>query len=465
MSADILIVDDQEDIRALIQGILEDEGYSTREAADSTTALSAMAEKKPDLVVLDIWLENSEHDGMEVLKRIVKNDPSLPVIMISGHGNIETAVSAIQLGAYDFIEKPFKADRLLVLAQRAIEAAHLKKENQELRIKASGGGAVLTGSSHSISQVRQAIERVAPSNSRVLLTGKPGTGKEVAARLLHQKSKRAENPYIVLNCAVLRPDHLETELFGTEENNTVKYGVLEQANGGTLFLDEVSDMPMETQGKIVRVLQDQHFTRQGGTERVDVDVRIIASTNQRLDEMMEAGKFRQDLYYRLNVVPIHMPSLADRPEDIPELASFFMQQSAQSANMPVRTLADDAIAIMQSYHWPGNVRQLRNIIEWLLIMAGDTPEQPISGDMLPPEIRQEARDVLAGDSGAEIMSKPLREAREIFEREYLLSQVTRFGGNISKTAGFVGMERSALHRKLKSLGIQANDKDKERAEG
>lgn len=465
MSADILIVDDQEDIRALIQGILEDEGYSTREAADSTAALSAMAEKKPDLVVLDIWLENSEHDGMEVLKRIVKNDPALPVIMISGHGNIETAVSAIQLGAYDFIEKPFKADRLLVLAQRAIEAAYLKKENQELRIKASGGGAALNGSSHLISQVRQAIERVAPSNSRVLLTGKPGTGKEVAARLLHQKSKRAESPYIVLNCAVLRPDHLETELFGTEENNTVKYGVLEQANGGTLFLDEVSDMPMETQGKIVRVLQDQHFTRQGGTKRVDVDVRIIASTNQRLDEMMEAGKFRQDLYYRLNVVPIHMPSLADRPEDIPELAAFFMKQSAQSANMPVRTLADDAIAIMQSYHWPGNVRQLRNIIEWLLIMAGDYSDQPITGDMLPPEIRQEARDVLAGDSGVEIMSKPLREAREIFEREYLLSQVTRFGGNISKTAGFVGMERSALHRKLKSLGIQANDKDKERAEG
>lgn len=451
----------------LIQGILGDEGYATREAKDSGEALAAIAKKTPDLVILDIWLENSEMDGMELLKKFSKSHPNVPVIMISGHGNIETAVSAIQLGAYDFIEKPFKSDRLLVLAHRALEAARLKRENQELRLRAMGSVSELHGISPAIQQMRQVIERVAPTNSRVLITGEPGTGKDVAARMIHKHSKRAEKNYVVLNCAILSPDRIEAELFGAEDGHGRRQGVLEQAHGGTLLLDEVADMPLETQAKIVRVLQDQHFTRLGGSERIDVDVRIVASTNQNLSLLMQAGKFREDLYYRLNVVPIDMPALCDRPEDIPVLAKFFMELAATTANTKARPFADDALALMQSYDWPGNVRQLRNAIEWLLIMTPAGGDAPVTADMLPPDLKQKAVALIHGSDGVGLMSKPLREAREIFEREYLLSQVNRFGGNISRTAVFIGMERSALHRKLKSLGIQTNDRfpEKEAAEG
>ena len=443
----------------LIQGILSDEGYKTQEARDAQTAVKLVAEKAPDLVILDIWLENSDMDGMALLKKLVKSHPHMPVIMISGHGSIETAVSAIQYGAYDFIEKPFKSDRLLVLAQRAIEAGRLRRENQELRLRALGSEAMLYGNSSLMQQVRQNIQRVAPTGSRVLITGNPGTGKNVAARMLHNHSKRADKNYVVLNCAILSPERLEAELFGTEGAAGRKQGVLEQANGGTLFLDEVADMPLETQAKIVRVLQDLHFTRLGGSERIEVDVRVIAATNQNLPERMKQGKFREDLYYRLNVVPIAMPSLQERLDDIPLLADYFMNQAALSANTAARVFAPDAIALMQSYDWPGNVRQLRNIIEWLLIMAAGEPEVAITAEMLPPDLRQKAADMVHGQGVVELMSKPLREAREIFEREYLQSQVNRFGGNISKTAGFIGMERSALHRKLKSLGIQTNDRE------
>ncbi|TAL37729.1 MAG: sigma-54-dependent Fis family transcriptional regulator [Alphaproteobacteria bacterium] len=464
MQADILIVDDQDDIRMLIEGILEDEGFSTRAAKDSQTAMKLIAEREPELLVLDIWLENSDMDGMEMLKKLVRSNPDMPVIMISGHGNIETAVTAIQIGAYDFIEKPFKADKLLVLTRNAIEAARLKKENQELRLKALGSVSELHGTSAVMQQLKQGIERVAPTNSRVLITGLPGTGKNVAARMIHTLSKRADKNYLALNCAVLSPDRIELELFGAEGGmNGRKEGVLEQANGGTLFLDEVADMPLETQAKIVRVLQDQHFTRIGGTERVEVDVRIVASTAQDLQELMAQEKFRQDLYYRLNVVPIVIPALQERLEDIPLLARFFMELAARTADATPRRFADDAMALMQSYDWPGNVRQLRNVIEWLLIMAPGDASEPITADMLPPDLKQQAVEMIRGREGVELMSKPLREAREIFEREYLLSQVNRFGGNISKTAGFIGMERSALHRKLKSLGIQTGEK--ERAEG
>jgi len=464
MTADILIVDDQDDIRLLIQGILDDEGYATKTAKDAQTAVKMIAEKAPDMVVLDIWLENSDMDGLELLKKLVKSHPGMPVIMISGHGSIETAVTAIQIGAYDFIEKPFNAERLLVLTQRAVEAGRLRKENQELRLRALGGITELYGDSYLIQQVRQNIARVAPTGSRVLITGSPGTGKDVAARMLHNHSKRADKNYVVLNCAILAPGRIEAELFGTDGAMGRKQGVLEQANGGTLFLDEVADMPLETQAKIVRVLQDQNFTRIGGSERVDVDVRVIAATNQNLPELMEQGKFRQDLYYRLNVVPIEMPALQERLEDIPLLADYFMNQAAISANTPARVFSPDAIALMQSYDWPGNVRQLRNVIEWLLIMAAGEADTPIVADMLPPDLKQKAAAMVHGQGVVELMSKPLREAREIFEREYLLSQVNRFGGNISKTAGFIGMERSALHRKLKSLGIHTNDKDRDAGE-
>lgn len=458
--ADILIVDDQEDIRTLIGGILTDEGFTTRMAADSTSALAAVDEKQPDLVILDIWLETGDMDGLHILKKIAKKYPLVPVIMISGHGTIETAVSAIQLGAYDFIEKPFKADKLLVLANRAIETARLKKENQELRVTALGTISELNGVSHSIMQVCQSIDRMAPTNSRILISGEPGTGKGVAARMIHMKSKRADKSYITLNCAMMSPERLEQELFGQEGPQGLKPGVLEQANGGTLFLDEVADMPLETQAKIVRVLQEQSFIRLGGREKIETDIRIIASSNQNLMELTNAGKFRQDFYYRLNVVPLEMPALRDRLEDIPVLAKFFMEMAAKNVQSQPRGFAEDAMALMQSYSWPGNVRQLRNAIEWLLIMAPGSANDPITADMLPPDVKQQAIDMIRGKEGVELMSKPLREAREIFEREYLLSQVNRFGGNISKTALFIGMERSALHRKLKSLGLQTNDKDR-----
>jgi two-component system nitrogen regulation response regulator NtrX len=461
MSANILIVDDQDDVRMLIQGILDDEGYITQAAKDAQTAVKIIAEKTPEVVVLDIWLENSDMDGMELLKKLVKSHPGMPVIMISGHGNIETAVSAIQFGAYDFIEKPFNADRLLVLVQRALEAGRLRRENQELRLRALGGPAELYGASSLIQVVRQSIERVAPTGSRVLITGSPGTGKDIVARMIHNKSKRADKNYVVLNCAILSPERIEMELFGAEGAAGRKQGVLEQASGGTLFLDEVADMPLETQAKIVRVLQDQYFTRLGGSEMIDVDVRVIAATNQNLPELMERGKFRQDLYYRLNIVPIELPSLRERMGDIPLLADYFMKQAALAANTTPRAFADDAVALMQSYDWPGNVRQLRNVMEWLLIMAEGGSDEPITANMMPPDLKQKAAAMVHGQGVVELMSKPLREAREIFEREYLLSQMNRFGGNISRTSGFIGMERSALHRKLKALGIQANDKEQD----
>jgi len=468
MAQDILIVDDESDIRHLISGILQDEGYQTREAADSDGALAQLRHRRPHLMILDIWLQNSALDGMGLLDLVKHDYPELPVIMISGHGNIETAVNAIKNGAYDFIEKPFKADRLLVIIERALEAARLRRENEELRAR-SGTEMELIGVSPAITQLRQAVERVAPTGSRVLLSGPAGSGKEVAARMLHRRSKRATGPFVVVNCATMHPDRLEIELFGVErtaESNgdaPGKVGFLEQAHGGTLLLDEVADMPLETQGKIVRALQEQTFERVGGKTRVEVDVRVIASTSKDLQAEMSAGRFRQDLFYRLNVVPMRLPALRERRDDIVPLLEYFMRRAAEQTGLPVRHLGDDALAILQAYDWPGNVRQLRNVIDWLLIMPPGSPEDPIRGDMLPPDIGAVTLSPVSMNDGSEVMSLPLREAREIFERRYLESQVTRFGGNISRTANFIGMERSALHRKLRSLGI-TTDKA-ERPEG
>ncbi|MGQ9366103.1 nitrogen assimilation response regulator NtrX [Azospirillum sp. A39] len=462
MAHDILIVDDEADIRMLIAGILNDEGMKTREAGDSDQAFAQVSARRPNLVVLDIWLQGSKLDGLQILERLIRDHPNLPVIMISGHGTIETAVSAIKMGAYDFIEKPFKADRLLLMVERAIEAARLKRENQELKLRA-GGEVELIGRSSTIGQVRQAIEKVAPTGSRVLITGPAGSGKEVVARLIHARSRRTGGPFVGLNCATMRPDRLEMELFGTEagvDGTGRKTGTFEQAHTGTLLLDEVADMPLETQGKIVRALQEQTFERVGGGHRVEVDVRVIATSNRDLQAEIEQGRFRQDLFYRLAVVPIRVPSLAERREDIPLLARHFMQRSAEAAGLPAREFGEDAMAALQAYDWPGNVRQLRNVVDWLLIMAQGDPKEPIRADMLPPEIGAITPTVLKWDKGGEIMGLPLRDAREVFEREYLLAQVTRFGGNISRTAAFVGMERSALHRKLKSLGVHGNDKGK-----
>lgn len=461
MAHDILIVDDEADIRMLIAGILQDEGMKTREAADADQALAAVAARRPSLVIQDIWLQGSRLDGLQVLAELKREHPDVPVVMISGHGNIETAVAAIKAGAYDFIEKPFKADRLLLLVERAIEAARLRRENRELRVKV-GADFDLIGRSLPVNQLRHSVDKVAPTGSRVLISGPPGSGKEVVARMLHAKSRRNDGPFVALNCATMRPDRLEVELFGTEhgfEGGGRKVGTFEQAHGGTLFLDEVADMPLETQGKIVRVLQEQTFERVGGTSRVDVDVRVIASTNRDLTAEIEVGRFRQDLFYRLSVVPLKMPPLRERREDIPLLAKHFMQRTAETAGLPIRTFGEDAMAALQAYDWPGNVRQLRNTIEWLLIMVAGDPGEPIRADMLPPEIGAITPTVLKWEKGGEIMGLPLRDAREVFEREYLLAQVTRFGGNISRTASFVGMERSALHRKLKSLGVHGSDKN------
>lgn len=456
MVHDILVVDDEADIRALMCGILADEGYETRQAGNSAEALAAIRARQPSLVVLDIWLQGSEIDGLEILKIVKRELPQLPVVMISGHGNIETAVAAIKIGAYDFIEKPFKADRLLLVVERAIEAAQLRRENEELKQRA-GGDEDLIGGSHTVAQLRQQIERIAPANSRVLITGMPGVGKEIIARLLHAQSRRAKGPFVVLSCATMRPERFEPELFGVDAGIDAtdaprKVGTFEQAHNGTLFLDEVADMPLETQGKIVRALQEQTFERVGGT-KVKVDVRVIASTNRDLALEIAAGRFREDLYYRLAVMPLHVPPLSKRLEDIPALARHLMARAAETARLPPRELGDDAIAALQAYEWPGNVRQLKNVMEWVLAMAPGGSGEPIRADMLPAEISAIAPEVVKWDKGGELMSLPLRDAREMFEREYLLAQITRFGGNVSRTAAFVGMERSALHRKLKTLGV------------
>jgi two-component system, NtrC family, nitrogen regulation response regulator NtrX len=457
MTTDILIVDDEADIRDLVSDILKDAKYSTRTAHNSDTAFQAIAERVPSILVLDIWLQGSELDGLGILEMVKKKYPHMPVIMISGHGNIETAVTAIKMGAYDFIEKPFKEDRLLLIVARAVEHSRLKSENSELKMRGKPE-TQLNGASHSIQQIRQALEKIAPTSSRVLITGAPGTGKEMMARMIHAKSSRGAGNFVVMNAVGLTPDRVEAELFGIEDSNPTggaeKLGLFERAHNGTLFVDEVADMPMETQGKVLRALQEQSFTRVRGSRRVEVDVRVIAASNRDLELEIAAGRFREELYYRLNVVPIRMPSLKDRREDIPELCRYFLKRSSEIAGLPMRDLSDEALVMLQAYHWPGNVRQLRNMMEWLLIMASDSKE-PIGAGELPPEILSSNPVLARPETNADIMSMALREARELFEKQYLAAQIDRFGGNISKTSSFVGMERSALHRKLKMLGINA----------
>ncbi len=455
MNSDILIVDDETDIRELVAGILQDEGHNTRTAANSDEALNAIRTRRPNLVFLDIWLQGSKLDGLQLLDTIKQEYPTLPAVMISGHGNIETAVAAIKQGAYDYIEKPFKADRLVLVAERALETSRLKRQVHELT-QIAAPAMKLVGRSAVMNQLRQTIEKIAPTNSRVLVVGASGSGKELSARTIHALSNRASGPFVAINAAAITPEQMEVELFGREQLNGAegrKVGALEEAHGGTLYIDEIADMPRETQNKILRVLVDQTFQRVGGTAKVSVDVRIASSTSRNMEAEVAAGRFREDLYHRLSVVPLRVPPLAERRDDIPELVQYFMEQISTSTGLPVRKIATDAMAVLQSHDWPGNVRQLRNNVERLLILAGGEPDTEITADMLPQDVGSMVPSMPGGNGGEQLMGLPLREAREAFEREYLRAQINRFGGNISRTAEFVGMERSALHRKLKALEI------------
>jgi two-component system nitrogen regulation response regulator NtrX len=454
MASDVLIVDDEADIRELVAGILEDEGYAVRTAQDSAAALAAIGARKPSLVVLDIWMQGGGMDGLELLDMVKSLDPDLPVIMISGHANIETAVSSIKRGAYDFLEKPFKSDRLLLIVERALEAAGLRRENRRLRTQAIVPDG-LVGASAAAQQLRAMIAKVAPANSRVLVSGPPGSGKETTARLIHAASPRARNEFVAISAAGMTPERMDLELFGEEGEGgrPRKIGVFERAHGGTLYIDDVADMPKESQSRILRVLVEQRFRRVGGDTDVQVDVRVVSSTSRDLREEIAAGRFREDLFHRLNVVPLRVPGLAERREDVPELIGYYLERLSVASGLPPRRLAEDAYATLQVQSWPGNVRQLKNVVERILILAAGDPSQPITAEMLPPDASAAPP---AGGLGADrIIALPLRDARELFEKEYLNAQITRFGGNISRTAAFIGMERSALHRKLKSLGFGA----------
>jgi len=452
MASDVLVVDDEADIRELVAGILADEGYAVRTANDSESALAAIRARKPALLVLDIWMSGGGMDGLELLDLVKGLDADLPVIMISGHGNIETAVSAIKRGAYEFLEKPFKSDRLLLLVERALESANLRRENRRLRTQAITPEG-MTGKSMAAQQLRQMIVKLAGANSRVLISGPPGSGKETVARLIHGASARARNEFVPISAAGMTPERMDVELFGQEgdDGRTAKVGVFERAHAGTLYLDEVADMPRETQGRILRVLVDQSFRRVGGDSDVHVDVRVVSSTSRDLREEIAAGRFREDLFHRLNVVPVNVPGLSERREDIPELVEYFIERISEATGMPRRKLADDALATLQVRQWPGNLRQLRNNVERMLILASGAPSDPITANMLPAEAMVTDQAVSLG--AERMIALPLREAREVFEREYLNAQMLRFSGNISRTAAFIGMERSALHRKLKSLGL------------
>lgn len=449
--SDILIVDDERDIRELVAGVLSDEGYECRTAGDSTSALKAVDERRPSLVLLDVWLHGSPMDGLEVLDEIKKREPELPVLIFSGHGNIDTAVSAVSRGAVDFIEKPFEAEKLLLLVQRATETERLRRENTRLR-QGFSRGEEFTGNSSAINVVRATLKRVAGTGSRVLISGPAGAGKEVAARLLHSWSTRSDGAFVIVNSARITPERFEQELFGEEsDGKLVRPGLLEMADGGTLYLDEVADMPLSTQARILRVLTEQSFVRVGGNRQIGVDVRVVSSTSRDLQQEMEEKRFREDLFYRLNVVPVTIPSLAERRDDIPALADHFFTRYAAEQGIEPPEISEEAVAALQAYDWPGNVRQLRNVVERTIILTPREDFRTVEAEMLPSEVS--GGKLGGGSSLGTLMGLPLRDARESFEREYLTIQIRRFSGNISKTATFIGMERSALHRKLKLLGL------------
>lgn len=454
MAQDILIVDDEPDIRELVAEILADEGYTCRIAATGEKALEEISTRQPSLLILDVWLGDPKYDGLKILEQIKKTNTDLPIVMISGHGTIETAVNAIKLGAYDFIEKPFKTDRLLLVVSRALETASLRRENRYL--KEEMAPPQMIGNSPAVQTIRKVIEKVAPTNSRVLMIGPPGTGKELAAREIHAHSKRAAGPFLVINCKVDSSDSIDEQLFGIEATDTSprKLGALEQAHGGTLFLDEVTELPLSVQAKLVRFLHENAFKRVNGNQKVVADVRVFAASKHDMKVVIETEAFREDLYYRLNVITLHLPSLKERSEDIPDLASYFISRLSRQTGVNKRQFSEAALALMKTYEWLGNVNELRNVVEKTLIMSPAANDQVITPDELPPEVRGEDLSSLSPQSTPDFLSMSLREAREYFEREYLLAQVQKFAGNISRTATFIGMERSALHRKLRQLQVE-----------
>lgn len=465
MAHDILIVDDEADIRDLVSDILQDEGYSTRTACDGLAALEAIKLRQPSLVILDVWLGDSDRDGLKILDLIKRDHPHVPVVMISGHGTIETAVTAIKKGAYDFIEKPFQTEKLLIIISRAIESSMLRRENESLKKKA-GTSVALFGQNSTILQIRQSIEKTAPSNSRIFLSGPTGSEKESVARLIHDQSKRASGPFVVAACSLMHPQFAEAELFGTEiaglnHDQPRKIGLLEHAHTGTLYLADVDELPLQIQAKLLKFLQEGFFYRVGSNEKIDVDVRVIGSSSK-AEKSMADGNFREDLFYRLSVVNFKIPALKDRITDIPVLAKSLLEEQASLQGISARKFSEEALAIMQSYDWPGNIKQLKNALDWILIHSQVGSKEPITIPELPPEIIHNNSITAAWNKGAEVVVLPLREAREAFERDYLLAQVNRFGGNISQTARFIGMERSALHRKLRALGVY-DEKDEEKS--
>ncbi len=460
MALDILIIDDEDDIRDLIAGILEDEGYETRQAHDADSGLNEIARRRPSLVFLDIWMQGSRLDGLQLLDVFQSQHPDMPVVMISGHGNVETAVSAIRRGAYDYIEKPFKIDRLLLITQRAMEATRLKSEVADLRERSTSKATEMVGSSPALQQVRGIIDKSAPTNSRIFIAGASGTGKGLVARQLHMRSQRAEAPFVEINCSLYSPDEVQVVLFGRETREKTgvlrtEVGALERAHGGTLYLSEVVSLPATAQQSLLRTLVENKFNRVGGTVPVPIDVRIISSSSQNVAQLIEEGQFRSDLFHRLSIVPIQLPPLKERREDVPPLVDVIIEQICRMHNLRSLSVGADAVAVLQAQDWPGNARQLRNSIERLLILVKDQAPSDgvITAALLPSDIGEVLPTVGDTDGSAHLMSLPLREAREVFERQYLLAQIERFGGNISKTAEFVGMERSALHRKIKSLGL------------
>ena len=458
MRYDILIIDDEKDIQESISGLLNDEGYSTRTAGNGNDALLKFKEKRPHLVILDVWLNDPHYDNLKLLEILKKEDINVPILVISGHGTIETAVNAIKIGAYDFLEKPFKTEKLLLLAGRAIEIYSLRKENADLKSKLSYHSDII-GMTHPIMQLRQAIEKVAATNCRVLITGPTGSGKELAAQRIHALSRRKDGPFIIVNCALLNSETLEKELFGIDEKNSdgsisTFPGFLEKADNGTLFLDEICDMPLNTQNKIVRILQDQSVTRLNSLKSFKVDVRVLASSAKNIETEIKEGRFREDLFYRLSVIPIQTPPLSEYRDDIPKLLDHYMKRISQRFGLPPKVVSPDAIAVLQNYEWPGNLKQLINMIEWLLIMSPQKEDEEITAKMLPKEIMKAASPLLSWEKSGEILKLTLKEARESFEKHYLEAQIHRFSGNISQTAQFIEMERSALHRKLKTLGVE-----------